>query len=491
MRRSIYAAFALFAALAAARTAQAGPNGPIVKGPWMQHVTSTSAVVQVEVDPPAPVTLEIGMAAATGTADSGVGSVVDSREVRALHTIVVQNLEPDTRYPFAVRVGRTAKYGAVTTAPRDDSTAPVRFMIYGDNRTDSAAHAAVVRGMVVVPAAFLVHTGDLVEKGGNAAQWQTFFDIEAPLLRERCLFSSVGNHELSDGAGASYVKYFGPAELPTVPKPASSSLVAVPLPGDAGSAPFSLEQLSGTYRWGNVRLFLLNGMVAYETGPTRAWLDKALADADDEPGLVWRIVVVHHGPWSSGPHGGNAHLLEAGIPAVFRAHKIDLVISGHDHIYERGVAEGLAYLVSGGGGAPLYRVKKAGPTSRHYESVHHFIDATATASAIQMVATRPDGSTIERCALRKVGGWDCDPADLGPASASSTSTGATLPADPVPAKSRCGCDVLGSKTRGEGTLLAIVGATVLALGRRRRSRNRPRASGHGRRANRSARELSR
>ena len=468
MRRSIYAAFALLVALTVARSAQAGPNGPIVKGPWMQHVTKNSAVVQVEVDPPAPVTLEIGMAAATGTADSGVGSVVESREVRALHTIVVQNLEPDTRYPFAVRVRGTAKYGAVTTAPRDDGTAPVRFMIYGDNRTDDAAHAAVVRAMAVVPGAFLVHTGDLVEKGSNAAHWQTFFDIEAPLLRERCVFSSVGNHEIGDGAGAQYVKYFGPAQLPTVPNPASSSLVAVPLPAEAGNAPFSLEQLSGTYRWGNIRMFLLNGMVDYQTGPTRAWLDKALADADGEAGLVWRIVVVHHGPWSSGPHGGNAHLLEAGIPAAFRAHKVDLVISGHDHIYERGFAEGISYLVSGGGGAPLYRVKKAGPTSRHYESVHHFIDATATASAIQMVAMRPDGSTIERCALRKVGGWDCDPADLGPATANSTSGGTTLPSDPVPSKSRCGCDVPGARTPSTAALTVICAAAVVAVRRRRR-----------------------
>ncbi len=472
MKRLFFAAFVLVVMLSAAgRAGAGGPNGPIVKGPWMQHVTSTSAVVQVEVDPPAPVTLEIGMAAATGTADSGVGSVVESREVKALHAILVQNLEPGTRYPFAVRVRGTAKYGALTTAPREDSSAPVRFLIYGDNRSDDAAHAAVVRAMAVVPSAFLVHTGDFVEKGGSAQHWQTFFDIEAPLLRERCVFSSVGNHELTDGAGAQYLRYFGPAELPVaVARPASSSLVAVPLPADAGSAPFSLEQLSGTYRWANARFFLVNGMVDYASGPARAWLEKALTDADAETGLVWRIVVVHHGPWSSGPHGGNAHLLDAGIPALFRAHKVDLVISGHDHIYERGVSDGLSYLVSGGGGAPVYRVKKAGPTSRHYESVHHFIDATATASAIQMVAMRPDGSTIERCALRKVGGWDCDPADLGPATANSTSGGATLPSDPVPSKSRCGCDVVGDGGGSTGALAVIGAATVIAVRRRRRRR---------------------
>ena len=103
-------------------------------------------------------------------------------------------------------------------------------------------------------------------------------------------------------------------------------------------------------------------MVNYKSGPTRAWLDKALADADNEPGLVWRVIVVHHGLWSSGPHGGNTLMRDANLGDVFRAHKIDLIISGHDHIYERGFADGLAYLVSGGGGAPVYRVKKAEPS---------------------------------------------------------------------------------------------------------------------------------
>ena len=457
MKRTFFPAFLVLASLAAAPAARAGgPNARVVKGPWMQHVTPTSAIVQVEVDPPAPVTLEVGMAAATGTADSGAGSVVESRDVKSLHAITLQNLAPATRYPFTVRVRGATKYGAVTTAPRDDSGASFRFLIYGDNRTDDAAHAAVVRAMAVVPSDFLLNTGDFVEKGASPSQWQTFFDIEAPLLRERCLFSAVGNHELIDGAGAEYVRYFGPSEP------------AAPRPVDAGAAPLALEQLSGTYRWSNARFFLVNGMVDYGSGPTRAWLDKALNDADDEAGLVWRIVVVHHGPWSSGPHGANAHFVDAAIPALLRKHRIDLVVSGHDHIYERGEADGISYLVSGGGGAPLYRVKKAGPTSRHYESVRHFIDATATATAIQMVATRPDGSAIARCALRKAGGWDCDTA---PAPATGADGGVTLPPEsPVSSKSRCGCDVVGARTSNAAALSLACAAALVAGYRRRRRR---------------------
>jgi hypothetical protein len=485
MKRSFLPASLLLAALAGSSHALAGSGGPVVKGPWLQHVTPTSAIVRVEVDPPAPVTLELGMSGPPGTADSGAGSVVESRETRALHTILVKNLEPATRYAFTVRARGAQKYGAMTTAPRDDGGAGFRFLIYGDNRTDDAAHAAVVRAMVAVPSDFLINTGDLVENGASPSQWQTFFDIEAPLTRERCIFSCVGNHEIHDGAGVDYARYFGPAEIPVSLLREASSVAgpptATPLPPlDAGAGTPTLEQLSGTFRWSNARFFLVNGMVSYTAGPGRAWLERVLAASDTEPGLVWRIVVVHHGPWSSGPHGDNVLLQDAKVPELLRSHKVDLVISGHDHIYERGAADGLAYLVSGGGGAPVYRVKKSEATSRKVESTRHFIDASATAVAIQFVATRPDGSTIERCALRKNAGWDCDgeasAKDAGPGGAGSAGAARAPSAAADPStSSRCACRAAGADG-GAVPLAALLGAGALLgalLGRRVMRRQTP------------------
>lgn len=458
MKRAFFLAFGSFGLLFAV-TSPASGGGPITKGPWMQHVTPTSAVVRVEVDPPAPVTLEVGMSTAPGTADAGNGSVIESREVRALHTILVAGLQPATRYAFTVRAHGAPRYGALTTAPPDESGAPVRFLVYGDTRSDDAAHAAVVRAMVSATSDFIINTGDIVENGASRSQWQTFFDIEAPLTRERPIFCCVGNHELTEGAGLDFVRYFGPAPLPIAPPPSVSTVTGIPV-ADAGPSALTLDQLNGTFRWSNVRFFMINGLVDYNAGPSRVWLEKVLGESDLETGVAWRIVVVHHGPWSSGPHGDNARLHAAKVPELLRAHKVDLVISGHEHIYERGVADGLAYLVSGGGGAPLYRVKKAAASSRHYESAHHFIEAATSTAAIQFVATRPDGSTIERCALRKVGGWDCD----------GEKSTAAAPTSPAPApSSRCGCRVPGGP-ESTPTAVSLLGVLALAwLTARRRS----------------------
>ena len=210
--------------------------GLIAKGPWVQRVTPTSAVVRVEVDPPAPVTLDLGLGRRT----------VTSAEARSLHSIELDGLEPGTRYPYSVRAGATSKFAAFVTAPPDDGDAPFRFLVYGDSRADTAAHAAVVRAMVPAASDFLVHTGDLVENGGSVEQWQTFFDLEAPLLGARCFFSCVGDHELIGNKGIEYARFFGPEEPPlgtdggrAEKRAATRSLRSISTRATAGATPAS------------------------------------------------------------------------------------------------------------------------------------------------------------------------------------------------------------------------------------------------------------
>lgn len=437
--KGVLAVFGLGAMLAASSAAQADSRqGPIVKGPWMQHVTSTSAIVRVETSPPAPVTVEL---------DGTPPRIVQDPTPKALHSVALGDLEPSHRYTFKVRAGGVERNGALTTAPKDDDPAPFHFLAFGDNRTDDAAHGAVIRAMLNVPTPFVVQTGDMVDNGGKAIEWQRFFDIEAPLLRERMILSAIGNHEIVDGAGIEYVRYFGPSELLDEP------------------TKLSLDQLSGTTRWGNTRFFLVNGMVDYDKGGAREWMDRALTAADEEPGVMWRIVLVHHGPKSSGPHGDNAHFIDAKIPELWERHRIDLVLAGHDHIYERGRLGALPYIVTGGGGAPLYRVKKAEPSSQHYEAVHHFVDVGVSTEALTIRAIRVDGSTIEACTLGKASDWRCDTAAATPAPESGPA--APLPADePVFSRSKCGCEFVGAPASGAGLLLVPLAALLL---RRRRA----------------------
>ncbi len=453
--------------------ARASSPSRVTKGPYLTGLTDTQVEVRFEMDSPGRAAVQV-VREGDGTppaapepgrnpTDAPSRRLVDDHKTDSFHVLSVGGLQPATRYEYTVLSGNLAlATGRFATAPRMDSGATVKFLVYGDDRTDPSAHQLVVRALSSTPSDLLVNTGDLVEDGASADDWQSFFDAEKPLLRDRALLVSIGNHELyDDAAGANFARFFGFATGTPMPQP------------------------YGSGRIGAVRFFFLNGMHDWESGEERQWLERELGAADNEPGLRWRIVVVHHGPWSAGPHGGNAKLTEARVPELLAAHKVDLVLSGHDHIYERGDAGLLKYVVSGGGGAPLYRIAQATPTTRKAEASYHFVEFTADADALRLVAHRLDGSVIERCGLLKDRPWDCDPfpwvrptpATLpsgSPATqgrASESVSPAAAPPD-APPSSRCGCSVPGDTRSGRsGPAWAIALGLALLAGRRRRARS--------------------
>jgi 3',5'-cyclic AMP phosphodiesterase CpdA len=467
----------LVAAAAAAVTGTGPGAGPtrMVKGPYLTGLSPTGIDVRFELDVDGPAAVEVvkegappGQATHTFTDHGALPGE------RTLHEVHVTGLDPGARYAYLVRAGGAVLgNGHLTTAPDPAALAgagpgpgagaPLHFIVYGDNRSDPSAHAAVVRALAQTPFDFLVNTGDIVEDGGSAQDWQTFFEVEEPILRDHALLLCIGNHELyDDAAGANFARYFG----------FSSSGV-----GAGGDAPGPY----GTMRFGNARFFFLNAMDDFGSGPERAWLERALASADSESGLTWRIAVVHHGPWSSGPHGPNKRLVEARIPELLALHKVDLVLSGHDHIYERGDSGSMKYVISGGGGAPLYRVPEPIGFSRRAEPTYHFVDFTVTRDAVRLVATRVDGSILDKCGFAKDGPWDCDPPPAGaPATGAALRAGGAVgsPGDGggrPSGKSSCGCSAVGSPATtslalgggGLAALGAIVAMAAIALRRRR------------------------
>jgi len=427
-------------------------SGPrLVKGPYMTELDDHDVTVRFQLEGAASAAVHVAR-------DDGKGDAktVASKSVSGVQVARMTGLEPAVRYVYDVRVGAaTIGAGRFSTGRAGDASTPSTFLVYGDNRTDDAAHAAVVQAMTAVPSDFIVQTGDMVADGGNEAEWQRFFDIERPLLADHPIFSAIGNHELvDDRAGAAFARYFAAVDAAAgrVPPPYS------------------------TTRIGNVRLFLLNTVENWQ-GDERDWLERELARSDAEGEGVWRIAVMHHGPWAAGPHGPNQELLDAHVPELLAAHKIDLVLSGHDHIYERGAAV-LKYIVSGGGGAPLYPVHPTA-TTRKVEAAHHFVTVSAGADALRVVAIRVDGSVIERCGFERGGPWDCDAAPstnagdsggVGPlVDAAPPRAAAPPPANPPAAPSpRCTVTAPGTRTSPFGVFVGLA-AVAFAAARRRAS----------------------
>jgi len=399
------------------------------KHPYLQSLSGDRVQIRFELRSEAPAQVEV-------TGPNGWRKELSSPEARELHTVDVRELAPATTYRYEVRSGELVAGGTFTTAPADSR--PFSFIVYGDSRSNPAAHAGVVRRMLDTPSDFLVGTGDLTARGDSPRDWDDFFAVERKLLADRCLFTAIGNHELI-GVGREgknpFLEYFATGV-------------------DSGD-----RRLYDTFRWSNARFFVLSAMEDW-TGPEREWLARELAKADDEPGVEHRFAVLHIGPWTSGPHGPNRRMHEAGIPDLFRKHGVDLVFSGHDHLYERGEADGIKYMVSGGAGAPLYPVRNLLPTTGKVEPTYHFIEVKVDGPDVRTRAVRMDGSLIEKCSYRKGQAWSCD----GPGEARAIEKAVPAAAAVAAAgSSNCACSVPGVKDR-RGNSVSIGAAFVLAAG---------------------------
>jgi hypothetical protein len=159
---------------------------------------------------------------------------------------------------------------------------------------------------------------------------------------------------------------------------------------DGGRYQFDALGMPRSYystRVGKIHVFVLdsNDVDAEQT----AWLERRLA-ATSAP---WKIAVLHHPPYNCGDHTPAANVRAAWNP-LFERYGVRLVVSGHDHNYQRFAARrGVTYVVHGGGGAGLYRLETcpAGhPRLAFGRSRHGFLSILATDRKLRVTAlTRP------------------------------------------------------------------------------------------------------
>jgi 2',3'-cyclic-nucleotide 2'-phosphodiesterase (5'-nucleotidase family) len=87
--------------------------------------------------------------------------------------------------------------------------------------------------------------------------------------------------------------------------------------------------------------------------------------------------------------------------AVFEKHEVTAVFSGHDHNYQRHLKNGVTYVVTGGGGAPLYDVDGPIPgITQKVERTEHFVSIKVEPGKVVLDAEALDGHRIELVELR-------------------------------------------------------------------------------------------
>jgi hypothetical protein len=123
-----------------------------------------------------------------------------------------------------------------------------------------------------------------------------------------------------------------------------------------------------------------------------SWFDGAFGDT----GTKWRISFFHHPLYSSGSHGPESRevIRPALEPALLR-NRVDVVFSGHDHLYERiAPQQGIRYFVSGGGGRNLYGFHRSAFDDAG-SSEHHFMVVEIAGDRLFFEAISPEGRTLD------------------------------------------------------------------------------------------------
>ena len=169
-------------------------------------------------------------------------------------------------------------------------------------------------------AAFLIHAGDLVNRGWNDALWGEWFAAGGWLHAMVPSAPSPGNHEyerprLPDGKADPNAR--------ALFTPHWRAQFALPENGPPG-----LEETAYSFDYQGLRVVSLN---SNERQKEQAeWLDRILADSPRK----WTVVTFHHPIYSPARNRDNRELRALWQP-VFDRRKVDLVLQGHDHTYSR------------------------------------------------------------------------------------------------------------------------------------------------------------
>lgn len=295
-----------------------------------------------------------------------------------LHT-ALDRLRPGTTYYYGVGhegfdpAGRPETLGTFRTAPARPE--PFVFTAFGDQGVsyDALANDQVILGQ---NPAFHLHAGDIcyADSSGHgeasdvydARVWDQFLAQTESVAKTVPWMVTTGNHDME--AWYSPNGYGGQSARWSLP--------------DNG---FDARRAPGVYSFthGNVAVVALDANdVSYEIpagrglsdGRQTRWLDRRLGELRADADVDFVVVFFHHCAYSTtAAHASDGGVRDAWLP-LFAKHRVDLVINGHNHVYERtdairdgGVGrrvpiggstdparDGTVYVTAGGAGRALY-----------------------------------------------------------------------------------------------------------------------------------------
>ncbi len=351
--------------------AQNGRKEKIILGPYLQRMTTKSVT--------------IAWAVKTGKTEvkrkGGKGKSVSRYEY---HTTIISGLAPGAEYTYDIfQDGTDAGKGTFTMFP--GKIQPFHFCVLGDTRSRHDVHQQVVNRIIKEKPLFVVNTGDLVARGNNITDWEHFFGINKELIRNVPYYTVLGNHEQDS---ENYFNFF---TLPgneryyffTV---GDALFIVLDMEGPDYPTPKYLSSEGKEIFWKEI------GKKYFDK--EKEWLERLLT-VNDEAGFIF---VFFHPAWYSikASRVEEAEQRRAYWGDIFERHHVQVVLNGHDHYYHHAEHGGTHYIVTAGGGAPLYNTDAIQPETVKYKKIEHYMRIDVGAGRAVLKAIQLNGKVIEK-----------------------------------------------------------------------------------------------
>ncbi|RTY93896.1 metallophosphoesterase [Flavobacterium sp. GT3R68] len=284
---------------------------------------------------------------------------------------------------------------AVWTSQKTYQTAPsvtstdFSFLAIGDSRSGMSVWNQVAALANAKTPDFTIYTGDIVNSGSSATDWDSWFNNGTSFIENNLVFHSLGNHD-----AASVPTYQNVFELPK-------------------SVPTTGTNLYYSFTYGDAVFIALNSEDPANVTQYN-WLVSTL---EANSAKKWKIIFFHRPFYTIGAHAGEMNSYFGTWWKAFDDYGVDLIVNGHDHMYERTKplnrnisttapvaqygsqpGEGRCQIVCGGAGAPLY-TGTANWFVQSYQSKYHFCKFDVTATGICSTTYDNNGAVIDSFCL--------------------------------------------------------------------------------------------
>jgi len=248
----------------------------------------------------------------------------------------------------------------------------VRLAVIGDMGTGEQPQIDLARQMVtsraVFPFEFVITLGDNIYTGSLPSDFEKAFAVPyKPLLDAGVPFyATLGNHDKTNE------RFYKPFNM-------------------NGATYYA-------YRKGNVHFFALDSN--YMDPKQTAWIETQLRDAGNGD---WKICYFHHPLYSSARFHGPDIDLRKVLEPLFVKYGVDVVLSGHEHVYERmRPQQGIYYFIEGASGS--LRAGNLAPstiTAKGFDTDRSFMMVEIAGNDMYFQTTSRTGREVDSGLIRR------------------------------------------------------------------------------------------